>query len=91
MNRETLPTEVVRLTYPIQVDGREINEVTLRRPKVRDIQQINMSKNDDEFMQSVKLISNLTMLTTDQVLEMDMGSDFAALRDKVNGFLGIGV
>ncbi len=81
--------EKINLSYPIDVDGRKIDHITIRRPRVRDIQQVEMG-GGDEFTKSVKLIANLTMLTPDQVLDLDMGSDFLMLRNKVNDFLGVG-
>ena len=80
--------EKIELQYPIDADGQLITHLTLRRPKVRDIQVLE-AKGGDEFSKSVNLIANLTMLSPDQVMEMDMGTDFITVRDRVNNFLGL--
>ena len=57
--------EIVTLEFPLETDGQKITQVTIRRPKVRDIQAIEATGGDD-FAKSVRLIANLTMLSPDQ-------------------------
>ncbi len=74
----------IKLKHPITADGREVAEMTLRRPKVRDIER--MDKVSGAVAKTVALIADLAEITPDQVREIDV-EDFAAIDAKVNDFL----
>ena len=74
----------ITLKHPITVDGREVAQLTLRRPKVRDLER--MDKVSGEMAKAVTLISDLAELTPDQVRELDAG-DFAAAAEALGDFL----
>ena len=78
-------SETIRLNHPITVDGQLIEEVSLRRPKVRDIEKAEKIKND--FQKSVAMIADLTSLSPDEVREMDT-EDFTTIGNMVGEFMG---
>jgi hypothetical protein len=73
--------ERIKLQYPL--DG--VEEVELRRPKVRDLRKMDKVKGD--LAKSVALIADLTELSPDQVEELD-AADFTAISDIVAGWVG---
>lgn len=77
--------DTIQLKHPITVDGQEVTEVTLRRPKVRDLKAIEGVKSDME--KSIKLVSNLTQMKPAAVEELD-AEDFTAISDQVGKFVG---
>ena len=80
--------EIIALNVPLEIEGGRILEsLTIRRPKVKDLQLAEMKAHDD-FTKTIELISTLTMLTPVQVSEMD-ASDYMIFRDKIQSFLGL--
>ena len=77
----------INLKHPIQVDGREVAQLTLRRPKVRDLEV--MDKVPGDVAKAVTLVSNLAELTPDQVRELD-AEDFSRAAEHLVDFLGVG-
>ena len=77
-------TKIV-LQHPIKVDGVEVSELSLRRPKVRDLQKIESVSG--EISKVVALASALADLSTEQVAEID-AADFVKISEAVAGFLG---
>ena len=60
----------IKLMQPIKVDGIDVAELTLRRPKVRDrlaVERSNLSDAEKE----VNLIANLASVTKESIEEMD--------------------
>lgn len=74
----------IKLKHPITADGREVVELTLRRPKVRDLER--MDKVSGEMAKAVTLIADLAEISPDQVRELDAG-DFAAAAEALGDFL----
>ncbi len=76
-------SEILVLVHPITVDGREIKELNVRRPKVRDnlIAQKKETAEDGEMT----MMSLLTGEDDSVLQEMDM-LDFEALQQVVVGF-----
>jgi len=72
-----------KLQYPIEVDGRTITEVNIRRPKTRDMKSLDKGKG--EVTGSIRLISHLTELTPAEVEEMD-GKDYGNVSKIVADF-----
>jgi hypothetical protein len=81
--------EKITLDYPVTMNGEEVKELTIRRPRVRDVQVVESMKKD-EFEKTVALIANLSQRTADEIRDLDM-SDFRKISDVVNGFLGLRV
>lgn len=75
----------MELVYPISVDGKEIKEVELRRPKVKDL-KIAAKIGKDAMEQETVLIANLADLPTCAIEEMDL-SDYTQLQEQLKSFL----
>ena len=74
----------ITLKHPITVDGREVAKLTLRRPKVRDLER--MDKVSGEIAKAVTLVADLAELSPDQVRELD-AEDFTAVAEALGDFL----
>ena len=74
----------ISLKHPITVDGREVAVLTLRRPKVRDLER--MDKVSGEIAKAVTLVADLAELSPDQVRELD-AEDFTAVAEVLGDFL----
>lgn len=77
--------EVVTLAYPIEVEGELLSQVTLRRPKARDLKHMETAKGG-EIAKSMGLIAHLAELPPHAIEELD-ASDFQAISEVVAGFL----
>lgn len=77
--------ETVQLQYPFTFEGREVTELTLRRPKMRDMKRANAVK--DEMEKSIRMIADLAEVSPKLVEELD-AEDFAALGAKLGEFMG---
>ena len=75
----------INLKHPITVDGREVAELTLRRPKVRDLER--MDKVPGEVAKAVAMVADLAEISPDQVRELD-AEDFTAVAEALGDFLG---
>lgn len=73
------------LQYPIDVGGRTITEITLRRPKFRDLERVENIEND--LMKTKQMVGDLGDLTPDEVAELDI-LDFKALAERVGEMSG---
>ena len=77
----------ITLREPIEINGAKIGVLTLRRPKVRDLEAID--KIAGETAKTVALIANLSELPPETVRELD-AADFAAASKAVAEMLGNG-
>lgn len=75
----------VQLEYPFDFKGERISEVTLRRPKMRDIKRTQSLK--DDLDKSMRTISDLGELDPKAVEELDP-IDFGRLAEVVGEFMG---
>ena len=78
--------KTLELKHPITVDGVEIKEINLRRPKAVDLEA--MDKAPGEVGKALLLISNLAELPLDKVRELD-AEDFMGLQGHLTDFLGV--
>lgn len=79
-------SDIITLQYPIERNGETINEITLRRPKAKDLK--NMEKHTGgDITRSIHMVADLTGLDIATIEELD-GEDFQHLNDKVGSFLG---
>ena len=77
----------VTLAEPILAGGQKITEVTVRRPKVKDLRRLDhlpVAAND--LTRGIEMAAILTGLTAETIDELD-AADFAALSDVIAGFL----
>lgn len=77
--------ETVTLQYPVTVDGEDITELTLRRPRVADLKRAE--KHKDNFEKSIRIIADLAEVSPKVVEELD-ASDFAAVSARVGEYMG---
>lgn len=77
----------VTLREPIEINGAKIGVLTLRRPKVRDLEAID--KIAGETAKTVALMANLSELPPQTIRELD-AADFAAASKAVAEMLGNG-
>jgi uncharacterized protein (DUF934 family) len=80
-------TKTVTLQFPITVDGREVSEVTITRPKVKYLKAMDAALDGitDKLDQGIIMVSVLTGLSHDAVEELD-ADDFTELSEVVAGF-----
>ena len=83
---------IIKLTQSIKIDGKEISEITLRRPKVRDrlavdrlaVDRSNLSDAEKE----VQLIANLSDVPREAIEELDL-ADYSKIQKVLSDFLSI--
>lgn len=76
-------SEVIKLEYPIEVDGIETDTLHLRRPKVRDIKLMDAHKGD--VNKSIHFLAALCGVAPAAIEELD-SLDFERVSKKVEGF-----
>ncbi|HHY0435727.1 TPA: phage tail assembly protein [Vibrio parahaemolyticus] len=82
----TYPVEktVITLTYPVTVNGKEIEMLALRRPKVRD-QLIADKQNKNDADKEVHLMSLLAEVEPDVIRDLDL-DDYMEVQKVIVGF-----
>jgi hypothetical protein len=80
-----MPKKTIDLKYPIDVGGASVSTLTLRRPKVGDIERTD--KADGPVGKSVILLSDLAELTPEEVRSID-AADYGQVMRELEGFLG---
>ena len=75
---------MIVLKYPIMVDGRRLEQITLRRPKVKDQLAAEKTSGSDSARE-VALLANLGSLTPADIEELDM-FDYSAVQEELRGF-----
>ncbi len=79
-------SETITLQYPFTFEGQEITEITIRRPKMRDMKKAQKHKDDME--KSIHMIADLAEVSPKLVEELDT-EDFGAVSAKVGEFMGV--
>lgn len=74
----------IRLQYPFTLGGVTYDELTIRRPKMRDIKRSERHKED--LNKSLNMIADLAEIAPEVVEEMDP-VDFAAISEVVGDFM----
>ncbi|MBJ7543275.1 phage tail assembly protein [Rhodomicrobium udaipurense] len=75
------------LEFPVKVGGKAFNLLTLRRPKVRDVRDVERVRQaDGDFAAGIALAAVVTGLPVDAVEDMD-AADFMKLSEAVAGFM----
>lgn len=75
----------IELITPITVDGATLSQLTVRRPKVRDMLAMeNTAKNDAE--KEINLFASLCEIKPDSLYELDM-ADYSKLQKTYQDFL----
>ena len=80
-------TKTLRLHYPVTVEDREVSEVTITRPKVRDLKAMDAALDGikDKLDQGIVMAATLTGLPPEVIEELD-AEDFTKLSEEVAGF-----
>ena len=79
--------EKIKLENPIKIDGVQVHEISLRRPKVRDL-LIGGSKNYSEAEREVHLIASLAEIPNEAVEELDL-RDYMKIQNWLKDFLSV--
>ena len=81
-------TTRVTLACPLHLDDRIVTEVTIRRPKVRDLRALEKAREPGftELDQGIAMAAALCDLPLAAMDEMD-ASDFATISEVLGGFL----
>ena len=84
------PPEPVRaaLTYPVEVDGRRIDALTIRPPLVRDLRDAQRGGGESADME-IRLFANLCEVET-AAIEVLHACDYRRLQDVYADFLAGG-
>lgn len=75
----------IGLSYPINIDGREVSVLQMRRPKVGDRLAVE-KMSGDEAEKEIRFIANLCELAPSEVEKLDL-SDYLKIQDTLAGFL----
>ena len=74
----------IKLAYPISVSGRQLDELSMRRPKVRD--RLSSEKHSgNEAEKEIRFIANLCELAPNEIEELDM-ADYVRVQEALAGF-----
>ncbi len=79
-------SQTIPLSFPIEIGGRTISDVTIRRPKVGDLRRMEKHKGSD-FDRTMRVLADLTELAPEELDELDT-SDLQALSKVLEGFMG---
>ncbi|UTV26376.1 phage tail assembly protein [Photobacterium atrarenae] len=79
------PAETITLDYPVRVEGKEYQTLTMRRLKVRDRLIANKQEGDD-FDKELYIFSSLTGVDVTVIHELDE-MDYKKLQDVYLGFM----
>ncbi len=81
----TTSTVKIKLDHPITVNGIPVDEITLRRPTVKDALNSKRNKTSDEEAE-MALLANLAGIAPDEFANLDM-ADFMEVQKVASGFL----
>ena len=78
-------SSTIKLKFPIESEGRTLEEVTLRRPTVGDMLNADKGKGN-EGDKEVRMFSNLTEIPLTAIEALDL-ADYRQLQEAYSGFL----
>ena len=78
-------TQTIKLDYPVTAEGRTIDEITLRRPKVRDMLAADKGAGS-EAEKEIRMFANLAEVAPAIIEGLDL-ADYQALQETYRGFL----
>ncbi len=84
-------TARVKLSHPLKVGDKTIAEVTIRRPKVRDLRALERAREPgmNQMDQSIAMAAALCEIPAEAMDDMD-ATDFAAISEVISRFLPSG-
>jgi len=77
--------ETLTLAYPVEADGAPLAELTVRRPKVRDLLAAEKAGGGDAGRE-VRLFANLCQVSPATIEALDL-ADYNRLQEVYRGFL----
>ena len=77
-------SQTFTLHYPFEFDGQTIEQITLRRPTVLDLEAIEGEEN--ATTKSIAMLANLSGLTPDTIRRLD-AADYNRISETVLDFL----
>lgn len=75
----------IKLKYPIEFEGKKIEKLELRRPKVKDLRDVSQKAKDDTEKELL-LFAKLTGQPVELIEELDI-ADYKQLQDAYMSFL----
>lgn len=78
---------IIKLKYPIEINGVETHELEMRRPTVRDLLDNSKATGTDQARE-LALIGNLCQSPPVDLEKLDW-SDYMQLRNKLDSFLDL--
>tara|TARA_B100000459_G_C8598314_1_gene210850 strand:+ start:1936 stop:2217 length:282 start_codon:yes stop_codon:yes gene_type:complete len=78
------PSEVIELQYPVSIDGTTVEELSMRRPTVRD-QILFEDGKGSEARKIVKMLANLCEVSEETIMDLDQ-IDFLKISEVLSGF-----
>mgnify|MGYP001047536714 CR=1 FL=1 len=78
-------TTPIPLQYPVEIDGAKVDQLKIRRPKVRDMIDAEKGGGGNAEIE-VRLFANLCEVPPATIEELDM-SDYQAVQGVYTGFL----
>lgn len=75
----------IQLDHPMQIDGQSIHELTIRRPKVKDLREAEKA-GAGASEQELSLFARLTGINPEDLDEMDL-ADYQKLQQRYSAFL----
>lgn len=77
--------ETIALQYPLSVDGMVVEQLSMRRPLVRD-RLVAEKTSGSEIEKEIRLIANLCEMAPQQIEMLDL-ADYNTLQECLSGFL----
>ena len=78
-------TQTIKLDYPVTAEGQTIEEINLRRPKVRDMLAADKGAGS-EAEKEIRMFANLAEVAPAIIEGLDL-ADYARLQESYKGFL----
>lgn len=78
--------EIIKLEFPIKINGILTDQLTMRRPKLKDFRNTGQIAGKDAEEQEVRLFSTLTDCAIDDLGELDY-ADYGKLQDVFRGMV----
>lgn len=79
---------IITLDYPItDGNGNQINEITIRRPKVKDIRKMNANAKLSDADKEMHLVHDLTGLLIEDIENLDV-KDYGKINEALMEMMG---
>lgn len=79
--------EIIKLEFPIRINGVVVNQLSMRRPKLKDIRDAAKVAGKDEEERELRLFSMLTDCATTDIEELDL-ADYRNIQNTFQKMVG---